>query len=100
MQTVFLGGNMGDADAISSIQAANWRDLYLAALFEINKAHIPLRIEEAEKAIMARSRELMSASNDTRERKSLDSALLALRALRTCVGEGDSEIPRRESTAA
>ena len=53
MQTVFLGGNMGDADAISSIQAANWRDLYLAALFEINKAHIPLRIEEAEKAIMA-----------------------------------------------
>ncbi len=77
---------MGAAERVSSIRSEDWRDLYLAALFEINKADIPFRIEEAEKAILARTRELSSSSNSTRERNSLDSALLALRALRTCVG--------------
>jgi len=91
---------MHAADEISSIQSEDWRDLYLAALFEINEADIPFRIEEAEKVILARTRDLASSSDGTRERNSLDSALLALRALRTCVGETKPGTSQAESSGA
>jgi hypothetical protein len=63
-----------------------WRQLYTAALFETEKERIPARIAEAEKAIVARARELFSATSDTiEEDQALDDALYALRALQNCL---------------
>lgn len=63
-----------------------WRQLYTAALFETEKERIPARIAEAEKAIIARARELFSATSDTiEEDQALDDALYALRALQNCL---------------
>src|ERR1022692_2353582 len=65
----------------------SWRELYIAALFETDQNRIPTRIADAEKAIVARARELFNAKADTiEEDQALDDALYALRALRTCVG--------------
>lgn len=64
----------------------NWRELYSAALFETDKNRIPARIADAEKAIVARARELFSAGADTiEEDQALDDALYALRALQNCL---------------
>jgi len=64
----------------------NWRELYSAALFETDKNRIPTRIADAEKAIVARARELFSAGADTiEEDQALDDALYALRALQNCL---------------
>ena len=58
-----------------------WRDLYTAVLFETDTMRIPQRISDAEKAIVARARELFSAGADTiDEDEALDDALYALRA--------------------
>jgi len=65
----------------------DWRELYKAALFETDKDLIPVRIAEAEKAIVLRARELFSTATDTiEEDQSLDDALYALRALQSCLG--------------
>jgi hypothetical protein len=62
-----------------------WHELYTAALFETDKGRIPTRIAAAEKAIIARSRELFSAGSDTiEEDQALDDALYALKALQSC----------------
>jgi hypothetical protein len=63
-----------------------WRELYKAALFETNHEKLPARIADAEKAIVARARELFASSADTiEEDQALDDALYALRALQSCV---------------
>ncbi len=63
-----------------------WRDLYTAALFETDKNRIPARIADAEKAIIARARELFAAGSDSiEEDQALDDALYALRALQSCL---------------
>lgn len=63
-----------------------WRELYTAALFETDRNRIPTRIAAAEKAIIARSRELFSAGSDTiEEDQALDDALYALKALQSCL---------------
>jgi hypothetical protein len=63
-----------------------WRELYAAALFETDKERIPARIAEAEKAIVARARELFAAGSDTiEEDQALDDALYGLRALQSCL---------------
>jgi hypothetical protein len=60
--------------------------LYHAALFEKDRQMIPLRIAEAEKAILNRVRELFVVNTDhIEEDQVLDDALYALRALRNCV---------------
>jgi hypothetical protein len=70
----------------STANLGNWRDLYTAALFETDRDRIPARIAEAERAIVARARELFSAGNDTiEEDQALDDALYALRALQSCL---------------
>jgi hypothetical protein len=71
----------GDQSKIQS-----WRELYTAALFETDTNQIPDRIAQAEKAIVARSRELFAATSDTiEEDQALDDALYALRALQSCL---------------
>jgi hypothetical protein len=71
---------------IPQVLLRNWRELYSAALFETDKNRIPTRIADAEKAIVARARELFSAGADTiEEDQALDDALYALRALQNCL---------------
>lgn len=63
-----------------------WHDLYHAALFETDRARVPERIAEAEKAILVRIKELFAVTSDhIEEDQVLDDALYALRALRSCV---------------
>lgn len=63
-----------------------WRELYTAALFETDRSRIPSRIAAAEKAIVARSRDLFAAGSDTiEEDQALDDALYALKALQSCL---------------
>ena len=70
-----------------------WHALYQAALFETDRSKIADRIAEAERAILARVKELFVVETDhIDEDQVLDDALYALRALRSCV------VP--ESTAA
>ena len=65
---------------------ASWRDLYVAALLEMNEDKLPDRIAEAETAIVQRARELFNAAGDNiQEEENLDDALYALRALKSCV---------------
>jgi len=63
-----------------------WHVLYQAALFETNRQVIPVKIAEAEKAILIRIKELFQVQTDhIEEDQILDDALYALRALRNCV---------------
>ncbi len=65
----------------------NWRELYKAALFETDRSKIPVRIADAEKAIVVRARELFHTVTDNiKEDQALDDALYALRALQGCLG--------------
>ena len=60
-----------------------WRQLYRAALFEIEESKLPARIAEAEKAAVLRARELFQAGGDNgEETEALDYAMYALHALR------------------
>jgi hypothetical protein len=71
---------------VTSSMLRSWRELYTAALFETDKNRVPTRIADAEKAIVARARELFSAGSDTiEEDQALDDALYALRALQNCL---------------
>ena len=70
----------------SSSMSQNWRALYTAALFETDDHRLAARIADAEKAIVARARELFAAGADTiEEDQALDDALYALRALQSCM---------------
>jgi hypothetical protein len=52
-----------------------WKDLYIAALFENDKARLAERIAIAQLAIGSRRQELLMSRNDPRERQHLDNAL-------------------------
>ncbi len=61
-----------------------WRQLYKAALFEIDKSELPKRIAEAEKAVVLRARELFQAAGDNgEETEALDDGMYVLHALRS-----------------
>ena len=61
-----------------------WRQLYRAALFEIDDSKLPGRIAEAEKAVVLRARELFQAAGDNgEETEALDHVMYALHALRS-----------------
>jgi hypothetical protein len=61
----------------------DWKTLYRAAILEANKSIIQQRITEAEKAALARQRELFYANGTAEEKEALEDALYALRAFRT-----------------
>jgi hypothetical protein len=72
------------ATALSNSPA--WGKLYVAALFETDQSRVASRIAEAEKAIVARARELFFSGADTiEEDQALDDALYALKALQNCL---------------
>ena len=62
-----------------------WKELYIAALFENDKSKIAERIERAQVAIVARRQESFVPGNRTQERQVLDTALLSLQALASCL---------------
>jgi hypothetical protein len=77
---------MNAGASLSHPSLPSWRELYKAALFETNHEKLPERIADAERAIVARARELFASSADTiEEDQALDDALYALRALESCV---------------
>ncbi len=53
----------------------SWRGLYKAALAETDVQKLPLHIEEAQKALILKSREVFSASRE--EAEAIDDALRA-----------------------
>ena len=69
---------------ISNSPDSRWRQLYRAALFEIEESKLPARIAEAEKALVLRARELFQAAgHNGEETEALDHAMCALHALRS-----------------
>jgi hypothetical protein len=67
-----------------SPDSGNWRQMYRAALFEINDSRLPARIAEAERAVVLRARELFQAAGENgAETEALDHAMYALHALRS-----------------
>lgn len=69
-----------------SIKAKEWKDLYVAALLEGDKDKIPSLIDQAERAIVDRARELFHMQGDhIQEEEGLEDALYALHALKTCL---------------
>lgn len=66
-----------------SLDSRAWRELYRAALFEIDETKRPESIAQAEKALALRARELFHAAGDNiEEGEALDDAMYALHALR------------------
>ena len=66
-----------------SVDGGGWRDLYKAALFEVDNARLPERITQAEKALALRARELFDLGGDNiEEEQALDDTMYALHALR------------------
>jgi hypothetical protein len=64
----------------------SWRGLYKAALFETDESKLPLRIEEARRALVFRSRELFTTPpNYNGEVEAVEDALYALHALENCM---------------
>lgn len=86
--------------AVSGVALRNWRELYKAALLETDTSKLAGRIEEARKAIVARSRELFATSPDyDGESEALENALYALRALENCLSSNTKDRRRAPRTA-
>ena len=65
------------------MNGSDWRALYRAAILETNKSVLALRVSEAEKALIARRRELFYDDTTFEEKEALEDALYALRAFKT-----------------
>ena len=64
----------------------SWRGLYDAALFETDASKLRLRIEEARRALVFRSRELFAASPSyDGETEAIEDALYVLHGLENCL---------------
>jgi hypothetical protein len=83
-----------DLNSTTSVQ--NWRQSYRIALFETDEQKLPLRVAEAEKALIRRAKELFALSgNNIEEELAVQDAMYAMRALRHCL-----ELKTRQCTAA
>ena len=68
----------------NSAERPNWRELYRAAILELDSSRLPERIVEAESVVIARARELFHQGGDNgEETENLNDAMYALRALRS-----------------
>jgi hypothetical protein len=69
----------------------NWKSLYVAAILETNKGLVPQRVSEAEKALLARGREIFfCGNNDLEEQEAVEDALYAIRAFKTARQEKEA----------
>ena len=71
-------------------QHTDWKFLYRAAILETNKSVIPQRIAEAEKAVLARRREVFYDHGTAEEGEALEDALYTLHAFRTALEHIDA----------
>jgi len=79
-----------------SLESGAWRDLYKAALFEVDNARLP---EQAEKALALRARELFHIAGDNiEEEQALNDTMYALHALRN-TSQTTHCIPHRSEAA-
>ncbi len=69
--------------------SANWKSLYRAAILETDRRLITQRLCDAEKAVLARGRELFHETAAPEEQEALEDALYALRAFRTALQSGE-----------
>jgi hypothetical protein len=66
----------------TSLNNRVWKNLYKAALFELDKSRLSDRIAQAEEALALRARELFQVAGDNiEEGEALDEAMYALHAL-------------------
>jgi hypothetical protein len=65
------------------LNPADWKSLYRAAILETNTSAVMERVCEAERAVLARGRELFYGHGTLEEKEDLEDALYALRAFRT-----------------
>ena len=66
-------GEIMNTGSSKSLGSRAWRDLYKAALFEVDKTRLPHRIAQAEEALVVRARELFHiAGDDIEEEQALD----------------------------
>jgi hypothetical protein len=92
------GGIMNTGSSKSPGSGA-WKDLYKAALFEVDNARLPERIVQAEKALALRARELFHTAGDNiEEEQALDDTMYALHALRN-TSQTSHCIPHRSEAA-
>ena len=90
---------MNAADS-KSPDSANWRDLYRAAILELDPMKMFERIAQAEKALRQRAKELFQTPGDNiEEEQALDDSMYALHALQSA-GKRSSEMGERNSQAA
>ena len=67
-----------------SSESTNWRQLYRAAILEVDPSKLSRHIAEAEKALIQRARELFQKTGDNiEEEQDLDDAMYALHAFRS-----------------
>ena len=92
------GGIMNTGSSIS-LNSRAWRDLYKAALFEVDKTRLPERMAQAEKALALRARELFHIAGDNiEEEQALDDMMYALHALRN-TSQANRCIPHRSEAS-
>jgi hypothetical protein len=72
------------------LKSAEWKVLYRAAIFETDKSAVLERVFEAERAVLARGRELFYSSGTPEEKEDLEDALYALRAFRAAYEHAES----------
>jgi hypothetical protein len=92
-------GRIMNTGSSKSLDSGAWRDLYKAALFEVDNARLPERIAQAEKALALRARELFHIAGDNiEEEQALDDTMYALHALRNASPTSHC-IPHRSEAA-
>jgi len=92
-------GGIMNTGSCKSLNTGAWRDLYKAALFEVDNARLPERIAQAEKALALRARELFHIAGDNiEEEQALDDTMYALHALRI-TSQTSHCIPHRSEAA-
>ena len=70
----------------SKPSAITWRELYRAAILELDPAKLPQRILDAETALITRATELFQDGGGSgQETQDLDDAMYALQALRSAL---------------
>ena len=70
----------------ASSEVQDWHELHRAAMHETDLRELPSRINEAEKALARRSRELFGTPGQhVEEREELDDARYTLQALSLCL---------------
>ena len=79
----------------TELRSTNWRELYRAAILELNPSKLSVHIAEAENALIQRGRELVQEAGDnSEEERALEDATYFLRALRRIEVQPEPSCPQ------